>query len=458
MNIRQQLEDIRLLFMNGRLAEAGVALDRLQPTTTAELRMHAHYVALREFYQGRVRIAKGLMLKAADEFGDNFNLLRDQVVCDYHLNDMISFRSGLSRLEVLLAEKEQQLEPVTMLEGELMLGKFYEEDARLQPAVIFYDRALQHAKTPEQRFRVLVQKARWQALYEPGEELSDHYRELISFPHERITRDQQIELQHALMMIELRLVGADHAWARIGRLDADVAAIDQRLLVFDFVEGSLAQDLPLNPTVLKRISEFDDLAPYERFLKMLVQGSLEQQAKIQELDRLATQLSWSSYLRLLCLCANLETGTATRQELNRKIQLIIRGLDPRSQSLWNRRLKQALQTPEVRLELSLRGRQVSVQGRSVDLSKKKIAMQLLEGLLRKESLSVDQAIHLLWQTSFSPEYYHRLRMSTHRLNTLVHEITGLGKIIEVDSQNVRLRPEVKLKCVDDGLETGILGL
>ena len=62
---------------------------------------------------------------------------------------------------------------------------------------------------------------------------------------------------------------------------------------------------------------------------------------------------------------------------------------------------------------------------------------------------MDEAIALLWQSDFSPEHYHRLRMGVHRLNSLINKVTGLGKVIEVDSQTVRLRPEVRLRLVDD---------
>lgn len=456
MNIRPQLEDIRSLLMNGRLDEARASLKRLKPSGAAESRWHAHYQALLAFYGGDMAGAKQIAESALAQFGDNVNLIRDLAVFNYHLSEMSAFRAGMNRLEILLSEKEKELSQESLLEGELFLGKLMEEEARLAPAALFYDRALIRAQTDLQRIRVLTQKARWQALYEPGNELSNHYRELISCPLESITRDNQVELQHALMMIELRLVGSDHAWSRIERLGEEILELDRRLLIFDFVEGALALDLTFNPKVLKKISEIKELSPYESFLWRTLKEELEYPAKIQELDALASKLSWSSYLRLLSLTANREKEATVRQELNRKIQLIVRGLDARSQALWNQRLKQALQTPEIRLELSVRTRTISHQGKTVDLSKKKIALQLLEGLMRKESLGVEEAIELLWQSSFSPEHYHRLRMSSHRLNTLVHEITGLGKIIEVDSQTVRLRPEVKLKCADAALDAEFL--
>jgi hypothetical protein len=469
MTIRQQLDHIWLQIMNGRLDEADLALARLETSDRVEGRIKAHYSAILAFHRGRVGLAREMMEQAIMVFGENLNLLRDLAVCQYHLHDMIGFRSNINRLEVLMAEKESVLEKRTLLECELMIGKFMEEEARLAPAVLFYERALNRAGGDAiPRFRVLVQKARWQALYEPGPELSHLYRELISFPADKITRDQRVELQHALMMIELRLVGADHAWQRIQRLGTDMVEMDRRLLVFDFVEGAVAQDLPVGPAVLNILNEFQELDPYELFLKKVVQD-LHEQANTErplnaagryseELEHLAAKLSWSSYLRLLCLSANLETNASARQELNRKLQLIVRGLDTRSQALWNQRLKQALQTPEIKLELSMRNRTITVQGKSVDLSKKKIGLQLLSGLRNATELSVEQAIQLLWQSTFTPEHYHRLRMSTHRLNTLIHEITGLGKIIEVDSQTVRLRPEVKLKCADAAPEPEFLDL
>lgn len=453
MNIQQQLDDILSQILNGHLTEAEKALDALAPETAADRRVYMHHRGILEFNRGQFTKARDLMQQALDEFGDHVDLLRDLIVLHYQLGDMIAFRAGLQRFEVLLLTQEATLPQRALLEGELMLGKFLEEEARLAPAVLFYDKALARARTPIERFRVLIQKARWQALYEPGPELSAYYRELISFPDDHVTRDQWIELQHALVMIELRLVGSDHARLRLERLGDDISSLDRRLLVFDFVEGALSLDLALPPSILTLVGELQDLTPYEVFLRKLVLRPPDPAERVHDLAALASKLPWSSYLRLLCLAANSETQGPFRVEWNRKIQLIIHGLDARSQALWNQRLKQALQTPEIRMDLSMRGRSVTVQGKRVDLSKKKIGLQLLAGLRDQKALSVDQAISMLWQTGFSPEYYHRLRMSTHRLNTLIHEVTGLGKLIEVDSQTVRLRPEVKLKCADDGFET-----
>lgn len=458
MTLRETLKSANTKILNGQLEDVSRLLSTLSPVTDADHRMMSHYQALLEMERGQYATAKTKMQAALDTYGENVNLLRDLIVCQYHLQDMLGFRSNLARMEEILDEKQDVLEHDSLVACELMVGKLLEEDARLAPALKFYDRAIGRAQKTPHRLRALIQKARWLALYEPTQDLSLYYRELISVPADSTTSDLRIELEHSLMLIELRLIGSDHAWQRIERLGGKIAAIDQRLLIFDFIEGVFSQDGELSPYVIRKVSEFDDLDPYEAFLRKMVKGSLEPASLIHDLTLLATQLPWSSYLRLICLAANRDPSLSVRQELHRKIQLIVFALDPVSQVLWGRRLKQAMSSPEVKIEFSNRMRSISVAGKSVDLSKKKIGMQLLEGLLTKSTMTVDEAIHLLWQSPFSPEHYHRLRMSVHRLNTLVNEGTGIGKIVEVDSQNVRLRPEVRLRQADEVFDIGLIGL
>lgn len=459
--IKEQLAAANALILNGKLDDATRVLTQIQPAAHHESRMKAHFEAIVEFRRGNVSASFQMMQAASTQFGENVNLLRDITVCQYHLQDMQGFRANLARLETQLIELEEQLGTYSLIECELMAGKFLEEEARLAPAVQFYDRALKRTEKPPHRLRVLMQKARWQALFEPTPELSVHYRELISVEPNKISKDLKIELEHSLMLIELRLIGSDHAWQRVRRaLDSDLDEIDQRLLVFDYIEGCLSQELEIAPLVLEKANEFNELDPFESFLQKILKGTLERHDLVHELTLLAPKLPWSSHLRLLCISANLEQNGGVRQELHRKIQLILRALDQRSQKLWTDRLKQSLQTQEIRIDFSARNRSVNIQGKTLDLSKKKIGLQLLERLVSKSSITVDEAIQLLWQSEFSPEHYHRLRMSVHRLNTLIHETAGFGKVVEVDSQNVRLRPEVRLRQAptDEGYDLGLIGV
>lgn len=455
MSLPPKFKDINMHFLNGDLNKVEMMLKEFRAVSTVEARIRAHYVALVDFRRGNVAEARARIELALQDYGENVSLYRDLAVCLYHQQDMLAFRECIDKLERILVEQEARLSNRAFWECELMLGKFLEEEAKLAPALIFYERALGHAENLCHRLRISLQKARWMALYEPCPELGTLYRELISVPSESITADLQIEFEHSLLLIELRLIGADHAWQRFERLGPTVEEIDRRLLLFDYIEGCLSQDVIIQPNVLEIVNQFKNFDPYENFLRQLIQGHLEGSMKIQELNRLAPKLPWASYLRLLCLTANLESLPSVKLELNRKIQLIIHSLDPKSQHLWNSRLKQALQQPEIKVEFCARSRSLTIQGKTVDLSKKKIGQQLLAILSRQASLSVDQAIEHLWQSSFSPEHYHRLRMGIHRLNTLINETSGHGKIIEVDSQVVRLRPEVKLRPADELLDPAL---
>lgn len=454
MRTLERLDLTHKFLLEGRLNEAEALLNDISSAPIGDLahrRRQAHYQALLLFYRGHIEPARDLMQKALREFGDNVNLQRDLIVCLYHLQDMGAVRDGLNKLELDLVEHEDRLSTRSLFECELMLGKFWEEEARLAPAILFYEKAQRRAETAEEKLRGLIQKARWLALYEPRSELSHLYRELISAPAQNLPQDLQIELQHSLMLIELRLVGSDHAWQRVARQLPIMGLLDQRLMVFDFIEGVLAQDLNMHPEAIERANEFRELDPYEELLKTLLHRPAETFEQIQKMSNLPARLSWSSYLRLLCLVANAESSSPVKRELHRKIQLIVGGLDARSQELWGQRLKQALNAATIKIELSMHARKITVQGKTVDLSKKKIGLQLLNGLIGKSQLTVDEAIQLLWQCDFTPEHYHRLRMGAHRLNALIHEHAGLGKILEVDSQMVRLRPEVNLRAPDDVL-------
>lgn len=445
----QIFREVLALIMNLRMEEAECVLASMGPQMgQVNRRIRGHYQALVNFHRGDVAGAVSLMTNTIRDYGENANLVRDLAVGHFHLNNMAAFRQVISRLELILVEQERFLSSRTLFECELMIGKFMEEDARLAPASYFYDKAIGRATTGHERLKVLIQKARWHATYEPRVELSGYYRELIGFDCADLTTDQRLELEHALMVVELRLIGADHAWRRVCDQFAPAGDLDRRLFLFDFIDGALGLDLDIPQQARDLVGELSELSPYEVGLKLL----LEQPAALSEIDTgklpSASGMSWSSYLRLLCLAANREARPAARDELNRKIQLIVNDLDPVSQAHWNRRLTTAPQKPEISVKLSLRSRSVQVHGRIVDLAKKKIGFQLLAGLQQRDRMSVEQAIRLLWNAEFSPEHYHRLRMGAHRLNHLFNEISRLGKIIEVDSQTVQLRPEIRLICAD----------
>lgn len=460
-SFNQEIQGISTLILNGDLKSAQDKVDALKPQSEVEQRIRGHFKGVILNRTGRFAESVQTLTATMEAYGENVNLLRDLMVGQYHLQDMSGFRMNLAKLERNLRTHENELSDTTLLSCEILTGKFLEEEGRLAQAMEYFERAnrrsLKSANLAH-RVRTLVQKARWYGLYQPNTDLSVFYRDLISLNLAEITRDLRVEVEHSLMLIELRVIGADHAWHRVLNNREAMDEIDRRLLCFDFIEGCLTQDLPLPKSVFEIINQFESLDPFEDYLKSLIEEKLEPEIKIQKLTSLASQLPWASYMRLLCVTANRETNPRTRQEISRKIRLIVESLDLKSQALWKSRLKEGLDNNEIKVDYLVRRRSIAVQGRSIDLSKKKISLQLLEGLAKNSALSIDEAIELLWESTFTPEHYHRLRMGVHRLNVLVHKATGLGKIIEVDSQSVRLRPEVKLRRHEESVEAQLLGV
>ena len=146
MTLRETLKSANTKILNGQLEDVSRLLSTLSPVTDADHRMMSHYQALLEMERGQYATAKTKMQAALDTYGENVNLLRDLIVCQYHLQDMLGFRSNLARMEEILDEKQDVLEHDSLVACELMVGKLLEEDARLAPALKFYDRAIGRAQ------------------------------------------------------------------------------------------------------------------------------------------------------------------------------------------------------------------------------------------------------------------------------------------------------------------------
>lgn len=432
------------LILNNELAEARHLLESWHPTSHSEKRAHQHLWGRIDMQAADFAAARTLFQSARNKYGDNLCLLRDLMVCHYHLQEMEDFRRIFAEIETLWLQLKDKLNVDTSLETALILGKFCEEEARIGAARIYYEEALALTSNLPQRIRVLVQKGRWLALFNPNDELGEIYRQLISTPSTNLTDDLKIEREHSLMLMELQLVGRSHAWMRVERIFNQLDEHDARLMVFDFIELSLAKGDPIAAAVLHVTQQFKILDPFEEFISSHIEGRLSDTDRLSKLADLASMISWSCHLRLLCLSANFSQSKDAREAYFRQIELILSSLDPSSQGLWKNQLNILLQSPEIKAELSLKTSELLVQGKAVELRKKRTSLILLEALAKNPIISVDEAIRTLWQSDFSPDHYHRLRMAVHRLNTLIHESTAAGKMIEVNAERVQVKPGVSL--------------
>lgn len=418
--------------------------------TQAQKRMAQHSVGIHQAQSGQLSEARDTFREALMTYGEHVLLLSDLASVYYLLNEMTLWRRLQWRLQQILEDQTLALSSQSRGSAILSLAKFFEEDGKVANAAKLYRQCLSLALTGPSEFttsfhlKILPQILRLEALFPMNADLNALYTELLSLREGDVSFDQHVEIQHSLMLAELNLVGPEHAWSRVQQhIDhPQVAEIDQRLFFYDFVEEILIRNLPWPKTLRRYANRFKNHSSMELAIHQLAFGGGEG-VSVSELNRFATTMPWSSYIRLLCALQAKAQSSSHIPEYRNRLHLILGALDMDSRGLWSHRLKIYFGDPELSLELLSARRLVRFQNRELDLTKKKGMLRLLELLSQQQTLTVDQAIEALWSQSFSPECYHRLRMTSHRLNQLLFELTSVPKLIEVNAEHVRLRSTVQ---------------
>lgn len=411
------------------------------------LRMREHLKARYFLYNGQDEKARDILLMALGLYGENVECLRDLACCYHQLGEMSHWRKTYSKLLSDLQRLEPQLSLETRTDCWICIGKFYEEEGHVVKALKIYREYFEfYVDEPEnlRRKKILPQLVRLESQIDSQKDLGVLYSELLRTKGADLSKDLNIEVQHALMLAELQLVGPQHAWIRVENIlkTQNVNLIDKSLLLFDFVEECILQGLDISDQVYLALETNVGQNLFEQELRQLV--IYTEDLRLERLSLLAPELSWASYLRLLILWIRKRPPGVDAQEIKNKINLILSSFDPESRSYWLGRIRFALGQPEIRLSFDPRKRSLSSQNHSLDLSKKKGMQIVLQKLAEKPQQTIDDMIQALWQSSFTPEHYHRLRMTVHRLNRLLYEMTSVSKSIEVSSERVALRHEIKL--------------
>ena len=252
------------------------------------------------------------------------------------------------------------------------------------------------------------------------------------------------------MLTELNLVGLQHASERLHwALQKDWPREDHLLFLFDFLEEALVRGFEIPEITDQFIKDLpqNELNAYERQLLQIYNGDFTGSETILQLSRMAPEISWANYIRLLALNRNANNQISS-QEIQSQLQLILNALDSHSKSLWIQRYKNVLGTKGHILFFEPQTSLLKYRGQAVDLSRKKTILLLVKALVKNSQYNVEQMIFDIWQSSFSMEHYHRLRMLILRLNRELQPLTGLEKIITIDLQTVQLKDNVTLRGLE----------
>ncbi|MBK8202733.1 MAG: hypothetical protein IPK68_10590 [Bdellovibrionales bacterium] len=450
-NLRSQTE---ALIQSGDLELATKCIEYFEPNSLSERRLKEHLRGLIYEYSGNLEKAYSSYLLALEKYGENVNLIRDLASACYQLDLITKWRFYHQMLRRSLTELGDTLSVESRISCTLQVGKYMEEDGDLSGGLAVYEECFEFVKSvrnQEERrllyLRTLPQIVRLKSHFNHTEKMGFYYSELISINRSDCPKPLDTEVQHSLMLAEIYLVGINHAWARAQTLleDSSLLESDRRLIYFDFLEEMLIR----GECITDGMRSFQQLCllanSFETEISVLAFNP-ESARDLAELSGLASVLSWSCYLRILILYFGRTQEGVLIDELRNKINLILSSLpSAEAKGFWLNRMKPYLGAGDLVINFSRDARTVIFQNKEVDLSRKKGMLILLDVMTDESEKSVDEMIRLLWNCDYSPENYHRLRMTVHRLNQVLYDLTAIPKVFEISADRLTVKPSVILE-------------
>lgn len=424
---------------NYRFKEVEMRLNQWesQPLPPQELKQVLHLRGIMAFYKDDLEGSGQFFSQASKKETDYLEFHLDYASFLYTLGQWDQWRDEYGIIEDLLDSEEEVQSPKAWI----LLSKFYEEEGLISKSLkalqTAYSQAVDHANPI--RKSILVQLLRIESTFLFGKNVGTYYSQLIQIQNKNLSKEFEIETEHALMLGELSLVGPQHACERL--LSAlnrdDISNMDSNFLLSDFLEECLINNYSIPEIILNKMSQFSSDFPFEKILLNLCSPSKKPSLNIGELMKLAPELSVAGYLRVLILSIKVLPGL--EKELKNKIHLLFSSVDADSRHSWTLRLDKYLETSNKRVIYDEKKRVLEYENKSVDLSRKRGMLLFFEALSKHPEASIEDMIHTIWQSDYSPDHFHRLRMTAHRMNKVLYDLTSIEKAIEVNSDQVRIK-------------------
>ena len=438
------IEQVQELIRFGKYSEAQGMLESFGAKTLEDQRIQHHLLGRIFLNQGELSKAETELSKAMN-LGENIHLLMDMASLRYMKGQVYEWRLLCGEIEKVVKNHSSKIQKLNLHQAKIYLGKFYEEDGWIYKAHDLYQEVLGTSLNAV----ALVSLTRVKALYGlKKDQLAACYQQLLSLSVGPISKVLKAEAEHSLMLAEMHLVGQEHAWYRVksalkgkGELDQP----DQRLLFYDFIFESLVLGRTL-PAEIMSMRPLENLDTFEQNVAA-VAFSGKSLFSVEEIQSWVAELSWTSHLRLLCLALSRELRPHWQKELRQKIDFFMSTVDKRSQKVWFGILEHLFEQSKPVLNFEVKNKTIRFRGQSVDLSKRRALSSLLDLLAESSSVEIDEALKRLWNLPFSPESFHRLRMTAHRLNEILEGLTGQAKMIEVSTDAVSWREAIPLKMI-----------
>ncbi|OQW46976.1 MAG: hypothetical protein A4S09_16155 [Proteobacteria bacterium SG_bin7] len=441
-----------------RLAERGqhkkafTLIQNFQPQSDVEGRILAHSEAEILMLLGRFSEALGLLLQAKETYGEHVALLTDIAICYYSLNDFKNWKFAFEDMKVSYETHKDYLVFERRAMAELNLAKFLEEDGEVSMAANMYlslMRKMEERQDIARFYRVMSQAIRVMSSFRMSGSLASTYQRMVTIGKATINLHASIDVQHALLLSELTLMGPENAAARLLALlrTDSISLYDKQLIYFDYLEECLVQGFSISKKLIPFLSLFKELNYFEREIYKIVIKK-DETVDFERLVELSQSIPLSSYIRVLGAYLTKTKDPQVANELRNQMRIITSSLSQDSQNLWISRYKTQLVSPtETVLVYDSTKKNISFGNKIENLARRDAFVVLVQLLSRGHEVETEKAVACIWNTTFDQSYYRSLRMTVHRLNKAIFELTGIPKVLQINKQYISCNGDIQFKVV-----------
>jgi hypothetical protein len=305
-------------------------------------------------------------------------------------------------------------------------------------------RQMEERKDIARFYRVMSQAIRVMSTFRMSGTLATTYQRMMSVGVSTINLRASIDVQHALLLSELTLMGPQNAGSRLLALlrTDSMSLYDKQLVYFDFLEECLVQGFSISEKLIPFATLFKEMNGFEQEIyKLVIKKDVT--VNFEKLVELSQTIPLASYIRILGAYLTKTKDADTAAELRNQLKIITSSLSVDSQNLWLARYNTQL-APATKTELVYDvTKKIFCFGNKVEsLSRREAFATLIELLSQSRDVDTEKVIASIWNVSFDQSYYRSLRMTVHRLNKMIFELTGIPKVIEINKQTVSIKGDI----------------
>lgn len=396
----------------------------------------AYYQAKLSLLQGDLKKSFSELKNIAETFGATLPVLSDLTAVSFLAHDVLAFEKYSKKLELEFIKNRNILDVDVLLRTLIFLGKIKELQADVCSALNYFNEAsVLGAGGPFQE-KALAQIVRLGSFMGTGDGEAAKIYNLLSSGL-RTGTETDFDVIHALIILEIRLLGVEIAEKRILNLiDSNLSPVDLRQLVCHFLEEAMILEKSPSTELLQCLSlklQFHQINAYENavFSQFFNIGKVEIVPVAGALDELK---------RIIYEIQDAPQGPLQTQ-LRKQFLFKASSLPQDSQKVLLDRWSHCLKS-SVSESISIVQGEVMIGSNKYLGKNAKLLFDILTQFLKAETnqLASEKVVAKLFgDLNYDDSQYHRLRMAVSRLNKELQLHHGLIQTFKVRYNSLEIQ-------------------